>query len=134
MNVPHDPRPTPDEGATPDPAGTDATEIIRSEERLDVRTGLRPTRRMRFRKRVVSEEVTQTVTIRREELVVEDDGPGIAPEVRDRLFERFASTAGVGLGLYIARGLVEAHQGRLTVDSAPGVGSRFHIWLAHLQP
>jgi len=50
-----------------------APEVVRSEERLLVRTDLRPTRRLRLRKRVVTEEVTHTVTVRREELVVEEE-------------------------------------------------------------
>jgi signal transduction histidine kinase len=62
-------------------------------------------------------------------LTVADTGTGIAPELRDRLFERFASTGGVGLGLFIAKGLVEAHGGRITVESEPGAGSRFLVWL-----
>ena len=61
---------------------------------------------------------------------VEDDGPGIAPEDLPRLFDQFwqASSAdrrGVGLGLSIARGIIEAHQGRIWVDSEPGAGSVF---------
>jgi uncharacterized protein (TIGR02271 family) len=58
------------------------TEIIRSEERLQVGTALRPTRRLRLRKRVVSEEVTHTVTVRREELVIDEedlDGADLVP-------------------------------------------------------
>lgn len=71
----------------PAPAGTDqpspGEEIIRSEERLAVRTDLRTTKVVRLRKRVVTEQVTHTVTVRREELVVEEEdlstgtaGPG----------------------------------------------------------
>lgn len=53
-------------------------EVIRSEERLNVRTDVRTTKVVRLRKRVVTEEVTHTVSVRREELVVEEevlDGP-----------------------------------------------------------
>jgi signal transduction histidine kinase len=64
---------------------------------------------------------------------VEDRGPGIALEDQARLFERFfrarsASSGahdGLGLGLYICRGLVEAQGGRIWVESSPGEGSRF---------
>jgi signal transduction histidine kinase len=64
---------------------------------------------------------------------VSDQGPGIAPEDRDRLFDRFyrtrASAAGkiegLGLGLYIVRMLVEAHGGRISVHSELGKGSTF---------
>src|SRR5207247_6931861 len=63
------------------------------------------------------------------ELVVEirDDGPGVAPEVRDRLFEPFVSTKagrGSGLGLSISRRIVEEHGGRLELQTAPGAGTR----------
>jgi signal transduction histidine kinase len=66
---------------------------------------------------------------------VTDDGPGIAPEDQERIFERFyrvstassAGPAGTGLGLAIARGIVELHGGRLWVESAPGQGSTFHL-------
>ena len=50
-----------------------AEEVIRSEERLAVRTDLRATKVVRLRKRVVTEQVTHTVTVRREELVVEEE-------------------------------------------------------------
>ncbi|HYS80068.1 MAG TPA: ATP-binding protein [Anaeromyxobacteraceae bacterium] len=61
---------------------------------------------------------------------VKDSGSGIAPEHHERIFEKFfrvsgAPSGGVGLGLYLAREIVEAHGGRIGVESAPGLGSRF---------
>jgi len=61
---------------------------------------------------------------------VSDDGPGIAPELIPHLFDRFSSarlhpTGGIGLGLSIAKGIVESHGGRIWVESAPGHGSTF---------
>jgi PAS domain S-box-containing protein len=61
---------------------------------------------------------------------VTDTGPGIAPEQLPHLFDRFwqasrADRRGVGLGLSIAKGIVEAHGGKIWVDSTPGVGSSF---------
>lgn len=61
---------------------------------------------------------------------VQDSGPGIPPENLVRLFDRYWTTRegnpfGAGLGLAIARGIVEAHRGRMWVESTPGVGSVF---------
>jgi signal transduction histidine kinase/CheY-like chemotaxis protein len=61
---------------------------------------------------------------------VEDTGPGIPPEDMPRLFDRFwkgPQSSGTGLGLPIAKGIVEVHGGTLTVDSQPGRGSRFEF-------
>ena len=69
-------------------------------------------------------------------LAVDDRGCGIAPEDMPRLFQRFErfdrtirSDAGTGLGLYIARRLVESMHGAIWADSRPGEGSRFHVRL-----
>lgn len=74
-------------------------------------------------------------------IVVGDTGIGIAPSELDRIFEPFYRSRrdkrfpqGMGLGLSIARDLVVAHGGRLEVDSTPGQGSRFTIWLPHEAP
>ena len=67
-------------------------------------------------------------------LAVHDEGPGIAEEHLPLLFERFyrsgtTGAGGLGLGLYIARMLVEAHGGRITAASTPGRGSTFTVTL-----
>lgn len=67
-------------------------------------------------------------------LIVWDEGPGIPPALRERIFEKFyrlpgSATGGTGLGLSISRGLVEAHEGRLLAEEAPGGGARFVISL-----
>lgn len=67
------------------------------------------------------------------EFRVSDDGPGIPPEEHERIFDKFYVVvdgrrgAGVGLGLFIARQLVELHGGRIWVESTPGKGSTFHV-------
>jgi signal transduction histidine kinase len=62
---------------------------------------------------------------------VEDDGPGIPAEVRARIFEVFYSSrgGGTGLGLPIARQIVERHGGTIEVDSVEGRGTTFRIRL-----
>lgn len=66
---------------------------------------------------------------------VEDHGPGLAPEDAARVFDKYfrAGSAhgrrGFGLGLYICRLIIEAHHGRIWVDSALGRGSAFHFAL-----
>jgi len=64
-------------------------------------------------------------------LAVTDSGPGIPPEVRARLFEPYYTTKarGLGLGLAIARQIVEAHGGTIEVEPAEGGGSRFRLTL-----
>ena len=63
---------------------------------------------------------------------VEDNGPGMPEEVRDRLFEPFFTTKGsrgTGLGLALVQKVVEEHRGQVQVESQPGQGTAFHIWL-----
>ena len=66
-------------------------------------------------------------------LEVEDDGPGIAPEVRARLFEPFFTLRrqgrGSGLGLAVVYSIVTAHDGEVDVRSQPGEGTRFIVRL-----
>jgi two-component system, LuxR family, sensor kinase FixL len=65
------------------------------------------------------------------EVVVADSGPGIAPELADRLFQPFVTTkkTGMGLGLSICREIVEAHHGRLTVAPGSSGGTVFRLTL-----
>ncbi len=69
-------------------------------------------------------------------LQVADSGVGLSPEDREKIFERFYRSAeahsqgeGSGLGLCIARSIVEAHGGKIELESTPGQGSRFTILL-----
>ena len=58
---------------------------------------------------------------------VEDTGPGLSPELTDRIFDPFVSTkeTGLGLGLSICRRIVEAHGGSISGETRPGHGARF---------
>jgi heavy metal sensor kinase len=68
-------------------------------------------------------------------LEVWDDGPGISPEDQVHIFDRFyradpaRARGGAGLGLALVRSIVEVHGGRVTVESAPGKGTRFQVLL-----
>jgi signal transduction histidine kinase len=64
-------------------------------------------------------------------LAIGDSGSGIAPEDRDRIFEPYFTTkaSGLGLGLVLTRKIVEAHGGKIVVDSQPGKGTRILILL-----
>jgi len=71
------------------------------------------------------------------ELYVRDDGPGIPPEAQERVFERFyrvdkartRDRGGTGLGLAIVKHIVQAHGGRVWVESRPGLGAAFYFTL-----
>jgi signal transduction histidine kinase len=64
---------------------------------------------------------------------VEDDGPGVPKELRDRIFDPFVTTkdvgAGTGLGLSVCRGIVEAAKGKIYVDASYDAGARFVVEL-----
>ncbi len=67
-------------------------------------------------------------------LIVEDHGPGIDPDQLERVFDKFVrgrtgAVSGTGLGLYISRKIVDAHQGRIWVESRPGESTKFIVEL-----
>ncbi len=72
------------------------------------------------------------------EILVRDDGAGIAPDVLEHIFEPFLTTKerghGVGLGLAISRGIVERHNGRIEVQSELGKGTTFTVSLPNQAP
>jgi signal transduction histidine kinase len=71
------------------------------------------------------------------ELTVDDDGPGIAPADRDRVFDRFTrlddgrarDAGGLGLGLSMVKSIVEQHAGTVTIGDAPLGGARITVVL-----
>ncbi|MBN1484989.1 MAG: GAF domain-containing protein, partial [Chloroflexia bacterium] len=62
---------------------------------------------------------------------ISDTGEGIAKDNLERIFDPFYSTkpSGTGLGLSVSLGIVQEHGGRITVESQPGQGSTFTVWL-----
>ncbi|MCX4239817.1 PAS domain-containing sensor histidine kinase [Paraliomyxa miuraensis] len=72
-------------------------------------------------------------------VTVRDDGPGIHEDLVDHVFDRYRqggsrTHTGVGLGLYIAHGIVQAHGGQLEVESQPGEGCSFTFTLPTMSP
>jgi two-component system sensor histidine kinase PilS (NtrC family) len=65
------------------------------------------------------------------EIAFQDMGRGIPPQELERIFDPFYTTrpSGTGLGLSIARKILESMGGRIDVESRPGVGTTFHLWL-----
>jgi len=62
---------------------------------------------------------------------IRDNGPGMSEDVRARIFEPYFTRreGGTGLGLTFVQRVIQEHRGRVTVDSAPGLGTTFQIWL-----
>jgi signal transduction histidine kinase/CheY-like chemotaxis protein len=69
---------------------------------------------------------------------ISDTGCGISPEALDRIFEPFFTTKavgeGTGIGLSITRNILDSMGGSITVDSSPGVGSTFSVWMKLVEP
>ncbi|MBI5964766.1 MAG: cyclic nucleotide-binding domain-containing protein [Chloroflexi bacterium] len=86
-------------------------------------------------------EINLTDQGNRVNISVEDNGIGIAPDIRPRIFDRFAHLeksgdelyGGLGLGLSITRQVIQQHNGSLEVESTPGKGSKFTISLMKWQ-
>ncbi len=88
----------------------------------------RPGGRIRFRVQGRRDHIRFEIT---------DDGVGMSPETREKIFDLFFSSkgqAGTGLGLFITRSVIEQHGGTITVDSVPGRGSRFRVRWPRVPP
>ena len=71
------------------------------------------------------------------EIRVDDHGPGVPVDIRSRVFTRFwhsGTAGGSGLGLYIVRGVIEAHGGVVAIDDADGGGASIRAWLPCNEP
>ena len=71
------------------------------------------------------------------EIMINDNGPGIQPENLAKIFDPFFTTKdvghGSGLGLFIVHDIIELHGGTIRVESRPGEGTTFIIWLPYNQ-
>ncbi len=99
-----------------------ARQACKEEERVVVRTAARPVHG------IDREAVDPDAFV---EVCVQDDGPGIPADKLQEIFKPFYTTKnqGTGLGLPISQKIVEAHGGLLRVESRPGRGACFYLWL-----
>ena len=85
-------------------------------------------------------EIAVSLAGRRAEIAVRDRGPGIPPELRERVFERFYQARpeegrrGLGLGLHVSRHIVQLHGGEITAEQPPGGGTRIVVRLPVAPP
>jgi CheY-like chemotaxis protein len=71
-------------------------------------------------------------------LTVKDSGHGMTPDVQERIFDPFFTTrgksGGTGLGLSVVHGIIKRNGGAISVDSVPGSGTAFHVFLPCFDP
>ncbi|MGP3980329.1 sensor histidine kinase [Streptomyces sp. KR80] len=101
--------------------------VRHGEGKVTIEVAPAPTRRARAGAPAVSPATEEGTAV-----TVKDEGPGIPEESMDRVFTRFwrgSKRGGTGLGLYIVKGIVEAHGGTIEVGRAPGGGAQFRFTL-----
>ncbi|MCA1554715.1 MAG: cell wall metabolism sensor histidine kinase WalK, partial [Chloroflexi bacterium] len=116
---------------------TELPAIMGDEERLRELIGNLLSNAIKYSPQGGTIRVNGEATAREVRLSVADEGIGIAPDERERIFDRFyrvdnasaRKTQGAGLGLFLVKAVVEAHGGRVWVESVVGKGSRFNIAL-----
>jgi signal transduction histidine kinase len=122
-------------GALPDAIlGADQIRQVFSNLLLNARDAMPSGGILRVRTRTVRALDGLRIWVR---VLVADTGTGIAPEIIDDIFEPFVTTKGekgTGLGLWIVKGIVHNHEGRITVRSRPGKGTVFQIDLPVTKP
>lgn len=91
---------------------------------------------VRLSEMVVGEESEGTIKLAPglyAQMTVKDNGHGIPPEILDRIFDPYFTTKemgeGTGLGLAVVEGIIQSHGGAIKVESEPGVGTVFHIFI-----
>ena len=116
-------------------APADAGVLQPADQRLRSARGPRPHRDRGARSRTPppTARCCPTATCRSPTVVVDvaDDGPGMPPEIAEKIFNPFFTTKaqGSGLGLAIVRKIVDAHEGRIDMTTADGRGTRFRVTL-----
>jgi nitrogen-specific signal transduction histidine kinase/CheY-like chemotaxis protein len=111
----------------------EAIEVTRQDGTIDVRTGVEQLARAELDGLIHGAELPAGTYVR---LTVEDNGGGMDAATAARIFDPFFSTRflGRGLGLAAVQGIVRAHRGAMRVESVPGAGTSFSIWLPALAP
>ena len=115
-------------------AGTPGIVVVGDRQRLHQVLANLVGNAVKFTPRGGAIDVNVTAAPTQIEFEVRDTGDGIPEDQCASIFDRFwkgqrASRTGTGLGLYIARGIVEAHGGKITVTSVVGQGTSFRFWL-----
>lgn len=108
-----------------------AVEAMQHQGILTVRTSIQPLSSPSYRPSREPMNATQELVID-----VVDSGPGMAPEVKEKIFEPFYSTkdSGTGLGLATVDRIIYKHQGKIVVDSQLGQGTTMRVHLPFLSP